>query len=324
MPNAEPRLRLQTYRIAFKQAMRFGPYLITERRGYYLSIRLESGRLLIAEAAPLPGFSQETQAQCLNQLLTLTSKSVDQLLTLDNKDLYPSVSFALSCLQAQFADNALLRDCALSLELANKQTQFVGDGQALVMGSNSQVLNQLEALHSAQSVKLKLGRQSIALERQLLRDINQHFPHLRLRLDANQNYSLEQALDLFEGIDSQAIDYCEEPLANPSQLPKFYQNTGIHFALDESTRQPDFVFSALAGLRCLVLKPSLFGPITKLQHCIKHAASHQVSSVLSSSYESPLGILILRELARQLTPEQAPGLDTLTSFEPGSLRLEQL
>ncbi len=86
------------------------------------------------------------------------------------------------------------------------------------------------------------------------------------------------------------------------------------YALDETLNDTDYRYQYQAGLNALVLKPMIIGDIAKLQQLVEQANEDGVSSVLSSSLESSLGINDICTLAAAITPMQAPGVDTLAAF----------
>ncbi|HEY5718583.1 MAG TPA: hypothetical protein VIS52_08820, partial [Motiliproteus sp.] len=93
-------------------------------------------------------------------------------------------------------------------------------------------------------------------------------------------------------------------------------------ALDESLRAPDAPTPAqlatVPQLAALVLKPAISGGLDWLRPWL--AQGQQLRCVISSSFQSSLGCGQLAALAAQLTPGEAPGLDTLGSFEADLLR----
>lgn len=85
----------------------------------------------------------------------------------------------------------------------------------------------------------------------------------KLRLDANQAWTLEEAVEFANKLGQEAlavVEYIEEPLADPNQLVEFGLKSGMKYALDESIDQG--VWEGLLGeeyLAGLVLKPAIVG-----------------------------------------------------------------
>ena len=128
-----------------------------------------------------------------------------------------------------------------------------------------------------------------------------------LRLDANQSFTLPEAIKFVKQIAHCNIEYIEEPLISPVQnmtapylkpssesiiphidnLEKFYKKTGVHYALDESTRNYQVVFSNsnYKGLKALVLKASRLG-IWRTIQLKQEAEKRSIITTLSCPFET--------------------------------------
>jgi O-succinylbenzoate synthase len=142
------------------------------------------------------------------------------------------------------------------------------------------------------TIKLKLGHlpmgEAIALTKQHL--------HLNLRLDCNRAWTLDQALHFAGHFKPTDFAYLEEPLQNWEDLIMFSQRTHFPIALDESIHND---WSQIPSLKAIVVKPTIVGYIPEVP-------SH-LDLILSSSYETGLGLLHIAHLAQNTLPI---GLDT--------------
>lgn len=154
-------------------------------------------------------------------------------------------------------------------------------------------------------VKVKVGGNgSIAEQAARVRAIaDQAASSLRLRLDANQCWSLSQAVEFAAALGKDVlgvIDYIEEPLRDASQLPAFYDQTGMRYALDETLAAmarpaaapgpADAAFEAAIkskGLAALVLKPTLLGGFARCL-ALHSRAPAGTEAVTSAAFESGL------------------------------------
>ena len=92
---------------------------------------------------------------------------------------------------------------------------------------------------------------------------------VRLRLDANQAWTLDQAATFLRGLkEPGVIEYIEEPLQNPREIPKLWKlcNGSVSFALDESLH--DSIYDGMGlfdmeGLVAVVLKPTVLGGLDR-------------------------------------------------------------
>ncbi|MFT5170185.1 MAG: O-succinylbenzoate synthase [Candidatus Omnitrophota bacterium] len=99
------------------------------------------------------------------------------------------------------------------------------------------------------------------------------------------------------------------------------EKTTIPVALDESTENNTLEeLNHIDGVDVFVLKPNLIGSLeTAWQHML-FTQSMAIRPVISSCYESSLGIYTLASLASCLAHESFTGLDTLKFFEKDILK----
>ncbi|MFO1491253.1 MAG: enolase C-terminal domain-like protein [Kiritimatiellia bacterium] len=142
----------------------------------------------------------------------------------------------------------------------------------------------------------------------------------RLRLDANQAWDLHDATAFARAVADLPVDYLEEPLQNPAQLPKFARDTGAPIALDETLQ------SGLPGragewnLRAVVLKPTALGGFARAREIGAATAAAGAKSVVSSLFESSIGLAHLAHFAASLDNASTHhGLDTAGAFSSDTL-----
>ncbi len=130
---------------------------------------------------------------------------------------------------------------------------------------------------------------------------------LKFRLDGNRNFSLEEALQFCTDLPSDRIDYFEDPLQTPVLLEEFYKKSQIRYSLDESK---DLLSQHHSGIHSFILKPMLLGDFTDIK---KYMGSIPV--VISSTYESEIGLKNLIQWAHHLNPSGIHGLGTHDVFK---------
>jgi O-succinylbenzoate synthase len=136
---------------------------------------------------------------------------------------------------------------------------------------------------------------------------------IRLRLDANRSWTLSEALTMAHFLADKPLDYLEEPLRHPLEIPALYQATGCPIALDESLSAWTPSQLCWEALSAVVLKPMLLGAPAVFRWA--EAARERGKSVtISSVFESGLGVLYLARLAQCLAPDTPAGLDTWRAF----------
>ena len=159
---------------------------------------------------------------------------------------------------------------------------------------------------SGSVVKLKMGHLS-------LNDALQSLPPLidrgiKLRLDFNRKWSLQDCLKLSESFPAGAFEYLEEPTPN---LETFAKLTHHPIALDETLRLfPPSTCIDLPSISTFVIKPTLQGSVGDCLELAQMATRAGKNIVMSSSHESGVGLLNIIKFAQLLSKIQPLGIDT--------------
>jgi O-succinylbenzoate synthase len=185
----------------------------------------------------------------------------------------------------------------------------------LVADSTDQAIPEVRRLldDGYRAVKLKVGHSSLRDDINLVRQVSQALPErVNLRLDANQRWSLGEGLTFADGVRDCGIEYIEEPLSDPGLIDRFTEATGLPVALDESLVEANpGGFVPPEGIRALVLKPMLLGGFGVAMEFASKAIGLGLKAVISSTFESSIGVTALVHLAASLNiAETAHGLDT--------------
>ncbi|ABM02058.1 O-succinylbenzoate synthase [Psychromonas ingrahamii 37] len=296
--------KLFRYQLPFKIPIVFKGIKLTAREGVILQVQNDKGEFNFAEIAPLPGFSKETLQQATAQIIALLN--TPPLNSQSDILLYPSVAFALDCILHNIPISELFK---------------TAESIPLLQGDNHSVLKQYLQLNKPNSVKLKIGRQSVAKDITLFSALSALNNNLLIRCDANQSWTFAQADLFFANINTQLIDYIEEPTASLSDNINLAERYEVQLALDETLQQKQFQYQHHRCFKALILKPTLIGSFERLNYFIKTAKKFHLSVSISSSFESPLGLSQLAFLASQWSKEVdiSCGLDTLKFFESAIL-----
>lgn len=268
------------------------------------------------EAAPLPDFSRESLAQAEAQLLQVLPSLVGESINasqFDSQDwlisgVLPSVAFAVESAlwQAAMPKNAPPDPDQVDLPVA-----------PLLTGTADTIIQRLRLWSGdwPAELKLKVARGDVSDDVHLVRQVLNILPDTAcLRLDANRRWSLSQACDFSRQVPGERITCIEEPVIRWRECAAFYQRTRMPFAWDETLQNPDFQFQVEEGLAALVIKPMLVGGLRRCEHLLTLAREHGLRAVISSSFESVLGVGILKLLSHHWTPDEPAGLDTLSAF----------
>lgn len=322
-------LSLYHFSLPFKQAINFKGHQLTAREGLWLIEHNPFGDDFIGEICPLPGFSQETLAQCQQQLLVRLSVR-NEPANHAQSDLYtgsllPSVSFSLFCLQQQIpwqnvAENELKKHESLP-------------SVPLLQGQPSEIIARYQLLKHPQKVKLKVARGTILEDVNILKSLIQLNPDIHFRLDANQQWTASQYTEFLTLIENKYIDYIEEPTASLTDNITISEQFKVSIALDESLLDQSLLNTVLLSesrlneqlipihscIKALIIKPTLIGYPERIDMLLKHAQQQQLSISISASFESPFALNQLHYLAKQWQQQSnlniSLGLDTLDAFQ---------
>lgn len=285
---------VEVYRgsLALKQPMNFAGVQLKHRDiAYVCAFNTKLKQPVRAELAPLPGFSRETLDQAIAEILD-AAQGNQRALTC------PSAAFAWDCLVYGITPQPVPTDIPL------------------LQGQAPQLIEDYRELNCPERIKLKVARLDTATELANIASLVALNPNLRLRLDANQGWSLSQAQQFCQQLSPVNIEYIEEPCKSITDSLDALQPSGIAIALDEQLQQPQWPMQHMhdPAIKALIIKPSLIGSFSRIQSLLCLAKQHQQRVILSSAFESPYGLGLLANLAKIWTPNEVPGLDTSKYF----------
>ena len=298
----------------------------TIRKGVIIYIQDSLGHSGIGEISPFPSVHQETLAEAIQQLQMIFHSSLSRIVTtpfdlfensslFDSLDLYPSVQFGLEMVRFSFT-NSQFGQYYTQHSISKRSNSLRLNG--LVTGNLKALPQELEYFrqHPHSAIKLKVGRLSLEEDVARVEKIRMILGQkIELRLDANQSWSWEEALEFANKTRSLAITYVEEPLQQKQRLVNFFQETGIFYAWDESIRSHQPEFDKPEGLAAIIIKPSQFGCAWRSLAWVQYAQQIGIEAVFSSAFESGLGLTWIAFLAANfLNYDTTLGLDTYRWF----------
>jgi len=302
---------------------------INERKGLILHICSDEGGDGFGEIAPLPGMSEESFDEALMQLNQIKQAFINQEIPekveklngqfakwLDVFELKPSVQFGLEMAVMNLMAN--LKNKSLNIFISKSHHEKISIN-GLLQGDADQVVNDAKKLIQSgfSAMKLKVGSDDIDHDVKKVQLVNKAINgKALLHLDANKAWELDQAIEFGQKIGCMSVDYIEEPLKDHHDIINFFEATTIPSALDESLVNFNLDdLNELEGVDVLVLKPSILGGIEKTWMIIQRAQVLALSTVISSAFESGVGLITLAELAGSYARDYPAGLDTLKWFK---------
>jgi o-succinylbenzoate synthase len=291
---------------------------LERRRGFLLRIEDGDGYAAYGDAAPLPGFSVESEDDVIAAARILASKvageraEVQYLLKLRSRlssalpaSLYFAANWAFQCLIAHKQRKHPIH----LVSVRPPETIYIN---GLLTGDAGSIASRARALREEgfRAAKLKVGRRPLDEDVERIVAARETLgPDVALRLDANRAWTLEEALTITKKVTGLNIEYVEEPLQSWQELPEFSEKSGLGYALDEtlveqSRIEEDASWKDLAhvseGAAAIVSKPTLLGSLFSLSR----------PCVISACFESGVGIAALVNFAAAYGDDTPAGLDT--------------
>lgn len=308
------------YRLPFKEPLKTSRGSFEERNGIILEF-LFDGQSFYGDVAPLPGFSQET----LEKVKSLIIRHKEQIVELLNQpdpteslgkffqeqNLPPSLQFGLDTIALQV--NAHRKGTILQHQLFSDPLKSV-PVNALGSLLSDQLLQQIDQLvtEGFKTVKFKIGLE-FEKEYKQLQKARSQYPSLKFRLDANQKWAVEEAIANCNRLEEIGIEYCEEPLADPSpeNFELLAEKTGLPLGLDESISRVSYWPNLLPYTSYAIVKPMLIGNFSKNLETKALINTHNNKVVYTTSLESSVGRQATALLASGSgNPTTAHGLTT--------------
>lgn len=270
-----------------------------QRNGIWIELFDKEGNASRGDVAPLPKWSQESLADCLSQLsekkalilrLDWTKANwQDQLASLK---LLPALSFGLESALLFLLDPLEVSSPSLS---------------ALLMGSPTEILHQahLRKNEGYTSAKLKVNNLTFKEAFELICTLSAQF---RLRIDVNRAWSTSDALKFFSQFPLDAFDYVEEPFANPHDLSLFHHPLAVDESFPNDLSLKDL--ETLPTLKALIYKPTIQGGLLHSLPLYDWTQKRAIALILSSSFESKIGLQHIVSMAQRLGIKEPIGIGT--------------
>ena len=263
-------LNIYKYSLKLVKPVSIRGQLLDRRDGFILQIQSQGNIEGFGDVAPLPGFSMETFSQARDQLIFLKSKLGDHeipggLINFDGHferwlkpfGLCSSVRFGIESAVLHLLANT--RGCPV-YKLIPASTNHTVRIAGLLTGTDEEITDQVKAMitEGFTEFKLKVGG-NVDEDIVRVKAVNSIASgKALLHVDANQQWSYDEALYFGKEIGCAAVSYIEEPFAETQRIPEFFDATLIPVALDESLRNLTLeLIRAIAGVETVIIKPTI-------------------------------------------------------------------
>lgn len=232
------------YTLPLRRPLPLPTVTLTERKGYLLKLTGDNGVVGWGEAAPLPGFSEESLEDAESVLANVPARLAGYRLPVHYADLegasliHVRASMAVSFAIESAYFNLMARSQGIPLHRylrAGAPDEITMN--ALLAGDAAAIVHRAGGLRDEgySAAKLKVGGRPVEEDIALVKAVRAAMgPGLALRLDANRQWDLDTAVHFGQSVRDSAIEYLEEPVREPYDMPIFLEQAKVPYALDET------------------------------------------------------------------------------------------
>ncbi|MBE2254169.1 MAG: o-succinylbenzoate synthase [Myxococcus sp.] len=300
--------------------------VLHEREGLQVTISGDgvSGR---GETFPLPAFGTEPLGQAEAAIRAFAPQpfaAVEELtLALAPLEATPAARFAVECALLEWL--ARRRGIPVALLLGEGRADVAVN--ALIEGADAASLAD-EAKRAVdagfRTLKIKVGSKSVSVDAQRLHAVRLAVgAEVALRIDANGGWSEGTARSTLRGLESLALELCEQPVAahDVEALRRLAYLGPVPIAVDEGLADASLRARLLEAdprpaAHVLVLKPAVLGGLVPALALARAAAEVGVAAYVTTMLDGSIARAAATHLAAVLPAQtHAHGLSTVELFE---------
>jgi o-succinylbenzoate synthase len=300
-------IQWHTYRLPFLHSFSTAHSVMTAREGIIVQVTSSQGISGIGEIAPLPAFAGGSLEDAYALLPTLAEhirhKTLQEALHLiAGEKVFTKTACTLCGLEIALLDAlGKAEACGVStlLSPADSAPRAVVPVNAVIgaRATKEAIATALDAKnHGFHCVKLKVGLGLSAHDEiERIASVRDAIgPAMHLRLDANEAWQLDEAIAILSRCVPYNIQYVEQPLKAHDlvEMRMLRQAIAIPVAADEAVYNLESAYLLLdsEATDILVIKPQLAGGLRVGQQIIHAATERGVSSVITSTIETGIGL----------------------------------
>ncbi len=268
------------------------------RCGLYVTVETAAG-VGTGEASPLPGYSASSLEDVAAELAGWVARAPDPRTLTETPDPVAAIEAATRTIEHAAARHGV--EQALLSYLATTTRTSVSALLAPELPTEPTVSHALvssltDATAAVQAgvntLKLKVGRRPWSADLAVLATIRERHPRVRVRLDANGAWALDEARAYLADAVRLGVELVEEPLAAPSPgaFVELRAATDVRLAIDESCRDAVALsrwLSTPSAVDALVIKPMETG-IFRACALARTAAAAGLDVIVTTTLDSPV------------------------------------
>lgn len=299
---------------------------ITERKGFIISLKSQSGKTGIGDVAPLSEFGSETYEQAERRISPMKiamragiediRKSLKDLLSDFNS--HPALKHGLEQAIINLICNERNTIVAELLELKLKKEICVNAAIGFQNPDEAVSLARKIVDEGFTTLKIKTGRKNFDDDFYIIKAIRGSVGEkIKIRIDSNGQWTVEQAAEYLNHLQEFSIEYAEQPVNTIDEFKEIKNKTSVPLAADESIRDIDSAkkFISERIVDYIILKPMMLGGIIPTLDIIELAEKNKVIPVITSSFESAIGRGYAVIAAASVKVDIAHGLSVSKYFE---------
>lgn len=293
--------RIATYAIPFRRPLQAAGMALRERRGCFLELRDDGGRIGSGEAAPRPGASvteiEALQVDLRGTCDALTGEAAD-LATLVRRAGSARYGATRAALEMALWDLEAISRGVRVADLLGKVRRTQIPVNALV-GEDAASEAAAAKRDGFTCLKLKIDgrdvRQSCAKLCQVRDAVGEA---MKIRVDVNCGWNADEAIEWIPRLAAHGIEYVEQPVASIAELARVRPAVGVPIAADECVSgEADVRAIAAAGAADVIaVKPAVVG-LTNAMAIARAAAECGLEVVVTSTLDTSIGIASALQLA---------------------------
>lgn len=322
----EVELTFSPYTIRLKTPFETSKWIVSERKGFIITLKSESEKTGIGDAAPFPELGSESFEETEEALSKVELKINIDLndirkslkYTLRNYEAFPALRHGLEqalvnliCIEKDTTINELLKFNLKKEIYVNASIGFLSPSDAVLKTRDFRA-------GGFNTIKIKVGRENFNDDLAVVKAVRDaNGSNVKIRVDVNGKWNLEQAVQNLNRLREFNIEFAAQPVNSVEDFIELRKHTSIKIAADESIRNliSARTFINNKAVDMIIIKPMLTGGLIPALEMAELAEKNNIIPVLTSSLESAIGKSNVVIAAASVKPDIAHGIAESNYYE---------